>query len=78
MLIVFAVRLAGQLHPSIFVYDLGFHVNILQRVSSSDLFFTTQPAEFGGFGYSTFYLPTPYLFIEPLRWLVGDPRWRSG
>jgi hypothetical protein len=74
VLVVFAVRLAGQLHPSIFVYDLGFHVNILQRVSSGDLFFTTQPAEFGGFGYSTFYLPTPYLFIEPLRWLVGDPR----
>jgi hypothetical protein len=74
VLVVFAVRLAGQLHPSIFVYDLGFHVNILQRVSSGDLFFTTQPAEFGGFGYSTFYLPTPYLFIEPLRWLLGDPR----
>ena len=27
VMLVFAVRLAGQLHPSIFVYDLGYHVN---------------------------------------------------
>ncbi|MEO8286480.1 MAG: hypothetical protein ABI670_08590 [Chloroflexota bacterium] len=74
VLIVFAVRLAGQLHPSIFVYDLGYHANILLRIETGDWLFTTQPAEFGGFGYSTFYLPTPYFFIEPLRWLVGDPR----
>lgn len=72
VLVVFAVRLAGQLHPSIFVYDLGFHANILRMVESGNLLFTTQPAEFGGTGHSTFYLPTPYLFIAPLHWLVGD------
>ena len=72
--VVFAVRLAGQLHPSIFVYDLGFHANILLAVSKGDWLITTQPAELGGFGHSTFYQPTPYLVILPLRWLINDPR----
>jgi hypothetical protein len=74
VMLVFAVRLAGQLHPSIFVYDLGYHVNILLRVSTGDWLFTTQPAELGRFGHSTFYLPTPYIFMEPLDWLLRDHR----
>jgi hypothetical protein len=74
VLVVFAVRLAGQLHPSIFVYDLGFHANILRMVESGQLIFTTQPAEFGGTGHSTFYLPTTHVFIAPLHWLLGDDR----
>jgi hypothetical protein len=72
--LVAAIRLVGQLHPSIFVFDLGFHVNILLRVSSGDWLFKTQPAELGGFGHSTFYLPTPYIFIDPLSRLLGDMR----
>ncbi|HET9494761.1 MAG TPA: hypothetical protein VFR15_11065 [Chloroflexia bacterium] len=74
VLVVFAVRLAGQLHPGIFVYDLGFHANILAMVERGQLLFTTQPAEFGGTGHSTFYLPTASLFIAPLHWLMGDDR----
>lgn len=70
----FVFRLAGQLHPQIFVYDLGFHLNRLHLVEAGQLLFTTQPAEFGGTGHSTFYLPTPYLFIMPFNWLLGDER----
>jgi hypothetical protein len=73
-LAVFAIRLAGQLHPQIFVFDLGFHINLLHLVEGGRLLFTTQPAEMGGFGYATFYPPTPYLFIIPLSWLVQDER----
>ncbi len=73
-LAAFAFRLGGQLHPQIFVYDLGFHLNRLHLVEAGQLLFTTQPAEFGGFGHSTFYLPTPYLFVIPLNWLLGDER----
>ncbi len=72
LLVVFCLRLAGELHPQIFVYDLGYHANLLHLVEQGQLLFTTQPAEFGGFGHSTFYLPTPYLFILPLKWLFGD------
>jgi hypothetical protein len=74
VMLVLAIRLAGQLHPSIFVFDLGFHVNILLRVSTGDWLFKTQPAELGGFGHSTFYLPTPYIFVQPISWLLGDMR----
>lgn len=70
----FVFRLDGQLHPQIFVYDLGFHINRLHLVEAGQLLFTTQPAEFGGAGHSTFYLPTPYLFAIPLDWLLGDER----
>lgn len=70
----FVLRLGGQLHPQIFVYDLGFHLNRLHLVETGQLLFTTQPAEFGGTGHSTFYLPTPYLFVIPLNWLLGDER----
>lgn len=72
LLVVFCLRLAGELHPEMFVYDLGYHANLLHIVERGQLLFTTQPAEFGGFGHSTFYLPTPYLFILPLKWLFGD------
>ncbi len=73
-LLAFVVRLAGELHPQIFMFDLGFHLNRLHLVEEGQLLFTTQPAEFGGFGHSTFYLPTPYIFALPLNWLLGDER----
>jgi hypothetical protein len=74
VLVVFAMRLAGQLHPGIFVYDLGFHANILAMVERGQFLFTTQPAEFGGTGHNTFYLPTASVLIAPLHWLLGDDR----
>ncbi|HYP21637.1 MAG TPA: hypothetical protein VEY08_16325, partial [Chloroflexia bacterium] len=70
----FVVRLAGQLHPQIFVYDLGFHLNHLELVQTGQLLFTNAPAEFGGTGHETFYLPTAYLLAMPLDWLLGDGR----
>jgi hypothetical protein len=73
-LAAFVVRLAGQLHPQIFVYDLGFHLNHLELVQTGQLLFTNAPAEFGGTGHETFYLPTAYLFATPLDWLLGDGR----
>jgi hypothetical protein len=70
----FVIRLAGQLHPQIFVYDLGFHLNHLRLVQTGQLLFTNAPAEFGGTGHETFYLPTAYLFAWPLDLLLGDGR----
>ncbi|MDQ5866015.1 MAG: hypothetical protein M3390_09830 [Chloroflexota bacterium] len=70
----FVVRLAGQMHPQIFVYDLGFHFNHLRLVQTGQLLFTNAPAEFGGTGHETFYLPTAYLFAMPLDWLLADGR----
>ncbi|MDQ3930742.1 MAG: hypothetical protein M3328_16545, partial [Chloroflexota bacterium] len=70
----FVARLAGQLHPQIFVYDLGFHLNHLRLVQTGQLLFTNAPAEFGGTGHETFYLPTAYIFAWPLDLLLGDGR----
>jgi hypothetical protein len=66
----FAVRLAGELHPLIFVYDIGYHVNRLILVRSGQLVFSTQPAESEALG-GTFYLPTAHLAVLPLEWLLG-------
>ncbi len=66
----FVVRLAGQLHPQIFIVDLGFHVHRLEDVLAGNLLFTIKSAEWGG--RSTFYLPTAYLMMMPLYWLVHD------
>jgi hypothetical protein len=70
----FVVRLAGEMHPQIFIFDLGYHVNRLSLVRQGQLLFSTSPAEFGGFGnaaLSTFYLPTAHLATLPLEWLLG-------
>lgn len=66
----FAVRLAGQLHPLINIVDLGFHEHRFSTVQSGQLLFTIQSAEWGG--HSTFYLPTVYVFMLPLQWLLND------
>jgi hypothetical protein len=70
MIVVFAVRLAGQLHPQIFIVDLLFHVHRFETVQSGTLLFTIESAEWGG--RSTFYLPTPYMMMVPLQWLLND------
>jgi hypothetical protein len=69
-LLVFAVRLAGQLHPQIFIVDLGFHVHRFETVSTGQLLFTIESAEWAG--RSTYYLPTAYIFMVPLSWLLND------
>ncbi len=66
----FAVRLAGQLHPQIFIVDLGFHVHRLEDVLAGNLLFTIRSAEWGG--RPTFYLPTAYIIMTPLYWLMTD------
>lgn len=71
MLAAFAVRFAGQMHPQIFIVDLFFHLHRLETVQTGQLLFTIASAEWGG--RSTFYLPTSYIFILPLQWLLGDP-----
>ncbi|MEO8286479.1 MAG: hypothetical protein ABI670_08585 [Chloroflexota bacterium] len=70
MLVVFAVRLAGELHPQIYIVDLGFHEHRFETVESGQLLFTIKSAEWAG--RSTFYLPTAYVFMLPLHWLLGD------
>jgi hypothetical protein len=70
MLAAFLVRLGGQLHPQIHVVDLDYHVHRLQFVESGQLLFTSFAVQSGG-RYS-FYLPTAYLFITPLKWVLGD------
>ncbi|MFL5733616.1 MAG: hypothetical protein ACJ78Q_10485, partial [Chloroflexia bacterium] len=70
ILAVFAVRLAGQVHPQIFIVDLLFHAHRFETVESGQLLFTIESAEWGG--HSTFYLPTPYIFMLPLNQLLGS------
>jgi hypothetical protein len=70
MMVVFAVRLAGQLHPQIFIVDLNFHAHRFETVQSGQLLFTIRSAEWGG--HETFYLPTAYVFMLPLQWVAHD------
>lgn len=70
MLVAFAVRLAGQLHPQIFVVDLFYHVHRYQDVQNGTLIIMHVASELAG--RDTFYLPTAYVFMMPLQWLVGD------
>jgi hypothetical protein len=68
----FVVRLAGQLHPQIYVVDLGFHEHRFQTVESGQLLFLTFSSEWGN--RHNFYLPTAYVFMLPLQWLLHDER----
>jgi hypothetical protein len=70
MLVAFAVRLAGQLHPQIFVVDLLYHVHRYQDVQNGTLIIMHVASELAG--RDTFYLPTAYVFMMPLQWLAGD------
>jgi hypothetical protein len=70
MLVAFAVRLAGQLHPQIFVVDLFYHVHRYQDVQNGTLIIMHVASELAG--RDTFYLPTAYIAMMPLQWLVGD------
>ena len=72
MLVAFAVRLAGQLHPQIFVVDLLYHVHRYEDVQNGTLIIMHVASELAG--RDTFYLPTAYIFMMPLQWVVG----RSG
>jgi hypothetical protein len=69
-LVVFTLRLAGQLHPQIFIVDLIFHSHRFDTVRSGQLLFTIKSAEWGG--HDTFYLPTAYIFMLPLQWLLDN------
>ncbi|MEO6458254.1 MAG: hypothetical protein ABIO92_08290 [Chloroflexia bacterium] len=70
LLAAFVIRLAGQLHPQIFIVDLVFHAHRFETVQAGDLLFTINSAEWGG--RPTFYLPTLYVFMLPLQWLLND------
>ncbi|HST05146.1 MAG TPA: hypothetical protein VLQ48_10455, partial [Chloroflexia bacterium] len=70
MLVAFAVRLAGQLHPQIFVVDLLYHVHRYEDVQNGKLIIMHVASELAG--RDTFYLPTAYIFMMPLQWAVGD------
>jgi hypothetical protein len=66
----FVARLGGQLHPEIFIPDLGFHANRFIEVLAGNLLFTIYSAEWGN--HKTFYLPTVYMFMAPIQWLLND------
>lgn len=70
LVLAFTLRLGGQLHPLINIVDLGFHEHRFATVQSGQLLFTIQSAEWGG--HSTFYLPTVYMFMLPLQWLLNN------
>lgn len=70
VVVVFAVRLAGQMHPQILIVDLVFHSHRFDTVQSGQLLFTIKSAEWGG--HETFYLPSAYIFMLPLRWLLSN------
>jgi hypothetical protein len=69
--LAFIIRLLGQMHPQICIIDLNFHLHRFQTVESGQLLFTIASAEWGG--RQTFYLPTAYLFMLPLEWVLKDP-----
>lgn len=66
----FAARLGGQLHPEIYIPDLGFHANRFSEVLNGNLLFTIYSAEWGN--HKTFYLPTVYMFMAPFQALLND------
>lgn len=74
LLTIFALavvaRLGGQLHPEVFSPDVNFHANRLVEVMGGKLLFTVASAEWAY--HRTFYLPTVYLFMTPLEWLLND------
>lgn len=70
MLAAFVVRFAGQMHPLIFIMDLQFHSHRFDTVQAGQLLFTIRSDEWGG--RETFYLPTSYVFMLPLQWLLRD------
>lgn len=70
VLLAFVVRFAGQLHPLIYIMDLIFHSHRFDTVQAGQLLFTIRSDEWGG--HETFYLPTPYVFMLPLQWLLND------
>jgi hypothetical protein len=68
--VVFAVRLAGQLHPQIFIVDLFYHVHRFEDAQNGKLIYMHVASELAG--RDTFYLMTAYIFMMPLQWLIGD------
>jgi hypothetical protein len=68
--LAFVARMAGQLHPQIKIIDLLFHAHRFDDVLAGRLLFTIKSNEWGG--HETFYLPTPYVFMLPLQWLLND------
>lgn len=70
MLAAFVIRLAGQFHPLIFIPDAGFHAHRFEIVESGTLLFTAPSSEWGK--RANFYLPTAYIFMLPLQWLLRD------
>ncbi len=68
--LAFVARLAGQLHPQTVVIDLVFHQHRFEQVLAGQLLFTIQSDEWAG--HSTFYLPTAYVFMLPLQWLLQN------
>lgn len=73
MLLAFALRMGGMLHPQALFSDLGFHANNLFRVTLGIVFFTTGlPADAGG-GQQP-YPPGTYLLLLPGQLLAAsDP-----
>jgi hypothetical protein len=72
VLLAFALRMAGMLHPQALFSDLGFHANNLFAVSLGQVFFTAGlPSDAGG--GRTPYPPGAYLMLLPGALLaVGD------
>lgn len=68
--VVFAMRLAGQLHPQIFIVDLFYHVHRYEDAAAGKLIYMHVASELAG--RDTFYLMTAYIFMMPLQWLIGD------
>ncbi|MEI6046662.1 MAG: hypothetical protein WCS37_20100, partial [Chloroflexota bacterium] len=66
-----AIKLAGTLHPQIFMVDLGFHYNNFSALwDNQEWFRKIKSAEWGS--RETFYPPTTYLFAGLFQWLVPD------
>lgn len=71
MLLAFALRMGGMLHPQALFSDLGMHANNLFKITLGELFFTTGlPGDAGG-GQQP-YPPGAYLLLLPGQLLAPD------
>ncbi len=66
-----ALRFAGVLHPGIIIGDLTFHLHRFADVADRHmLLLPVESKEFGG--NTILYVPTPYLVMLPLSWVIRD------
>lgn len=71
VLLAFALRMGGMLHPQALFSDLGLHANNLFKITLGEVFFTTGLPDDAGGGQQP-YPPGAYLLLLPGQLLAPD------